>query len=695
MDPTQTQTEAPTKPTAPQSGIGPMKYGTLKQMNPRLSLNRVLDLKALYHGGSRLLGDDAVLSRLLPRYTHEKDAVYSERKRRAFYENILAQVINFISAGLAQDPVALVPPEDPNAPDPLALAKEKDPTKKPPFGKKPDEEDDEEDDEEEETDDEDEEPTKDKKPPFGKDKEKAKDDGEKKPPFPPKDKKAPPFGAEPAVPPKPIVVKKPPQFDQYWIDIMEDATPFSEDGSKRKSFDQVIRDACVEALICGWSWLQSDLPKPPSPELGPMVTSLLDQEKEGALRSYLVPWPTECVIDWEEREGRLLWIKTYQCEMVALDPTVPRDTRTHIYTIWTRDSWTRFVFQENQKLNQHLPKDEDVVAPTESGTHTFGRVPWTRLDLCATEGANLHIGDQIESICRSYFNRQNGEAYQWIQFYFQQLYEFLAPEMSGIDTPISDAQTDPGRAKRVRAPGEVQVRGHEDDARFVGPDMSGADQARKASQDLRDSIYRATAQMALSQDTSGAMLRRSGDSKRQDAVAQEIVLGAIGKKVLVLAKTAADLLAKGRGDKECPDLRGYERFDIFDADMLLNRASVVAQINIPSATYQVEHLYQLAVTDLGDSINEDKRTLIRQELEMTITQDSLMQRTALPPIEHDPDEEDPDLEEDDEKDEGDGKKPPFGKKGEDEEETPFDKDADKTKKTPPKNPFAKKRGGFE
>src|SRR5690606_1955909 len=242
---------------------------------------------------------------------------------------------------------------------------------------------------------------------------------------------------------------------------------------------------------------------------------------------------------------------------------------------------------------------------------------------CADEGANLHLGDQIESLCRAYFNRQNGESYQWVQFYFQQLYEFLAPEVAGIDTPISDAQSDPGRARRYRAPGEVQVRGHEDKAMFIGPNMSGVSEAREAMKDLRDSIYRATSQMALSQDTSGAMLRRSADSKRQDSIAQEIVLGAIGKKLLVLANSAADLLAKGRGDDEAPKLRGYERFDIFDADMLLNRASVVASINIPSATYQVEHLYQVATADLGDSVDEETKKKIRLELERSITQDQL------------------------------------------------------------------------
>lgn len=654
----------------PEAKLGPIKYSVLKQMHPRLNIDRVMDLKALYHGGKRLLHNETVLHRLLPRYAHEKDAVYAERKKRAFYENIFAQVINFISAGLAQDPVQLAPIEvDPK------------------IGTPPPETDDE--GEDEDVDEKDTLPglkAKKNKNPFAKKGDKKKKESEDED----EDEEEEDEEGGPPIPEKKslqLVVKSPPpEYDQYWIDIMEDATPFSEDGSRRKTFDQVIRDAAVEALVCGWSWIQADLPPPPSPDL-PAPTSLKEQEDSGGLRSYLVPWATENVIDWEEKEGRLLWVRTYQCDMNALSPSLSRETKVHTWTIWEATTWTRYVIEENQKAGKQLPGDETMIEPTTSGTHTFGRVPWTRLDLCADEGAQLHIGDQIESICRAYFNRQNGESYQWVQYYFQQLYEFLAPEIAGIDTAVSEAQQDPGRARRFRAPGEVQVRGHEDKAMFVGPNMTGASEAREAMVDMRDSIYRATAQMALSQDTSGAMLRRSADSKRQDSVAQEIVLGAIGKKVLVLADNAADLLAHGRGDEEAPELRGYEHFDIYDADMLLNRASVVAQIDIPSATYKIEHLYQLAVADLGDSVSESVKKRIRMELEMSITQDALMNANIKTDEDEDPFGKDEEDIEDDEVD-------PFKKKigvPKDDEEDLFDKDADKTKKDSKKgsNPFAK------
>lgn len=404
--------------------------------------------------------------------------------------------------------------------------------------------------------------------------------------------------------------------------------------------------------------MQAELPKPEvkrvnqaGEEFVDFPTSLGEQLSEGLLRAYVVLWPTEQVTDWADHEGRLLWVRTYQCDSPAANPEESRNIKIHTWTFWYADRYQQFVFRQEE--NKPMPGPEEVIPAGPSGTHTFGRVPWTMFDVSSpkTPGAQLHVGDLIESLCRNYFNRTNGEAFQWTQFYYQQLYEFLGPEVGGIDNVVSEAQEDPGRAHRRRAPGVVHVRGAEDRAEFVGPQMGGASEGRAATQDIRDSILRMIAQMALAQDTSGAMLRRSADSKRQDSVAQEIVLGAIGKRALTLATSKVKLLGEGRGDKEVPDVHGYERFNVTDAEQLIAQGANIAGLAIPSAAYQVEWMYQLAVTHLGDNASPELKAKIRAELEAAITQDQLIMQNQPPDPELDPGVDDDDDDDDDPDDE--------------------------------------------
>lgn len=626
---------------APANGVAGIQYKRLKETHPRLDLNRIRILKAMYKGGRHLLNDHQILESVFPKYTHEQPAVYVERKARAFYENVFAMVINQISAGLAQDPLhihveteTVQKSSDDEAKKLLADAEsELNDTLGP-----------EEDTDVEEDPDEDTEPD----------------------PDDPDEDQEPDEEEEPDVPVTADIVKEV-EVDPYWTDLMKNATALSDDGSNYRSFDQVARDQVVEALVTGWAWTQADLPREDDM---PPPTSYKEQEEAGGLRAYVVPWATECVTDWAENNGHLLWVRTYTCEIPADDYTRSRDTKVHCWTIWTNTDWFKYVWEETK--DHPLPGDQEIIPLADQGSHSFGRVPWTRLDVCATNGgAHLHVGDIIESLCRQYFNRQNSEAFQWTQFNYQQLYEFLGPEVAGIDTMVSEAQQDSQRAKRTRSPGQVHVRGAEDRAEFVGPDMAGANIGRDAMQDLRDAILRVVAQMALAQDTSGAMLRRSADSKRQDSVAQEIILGAIGKKAVTMGNNIMELLANGRQDSEPPpEVVGYEHFNVSDAESIINMSVLVEGIHIPSATYQVEQKYALAITHLGDNVSAETKAKIKTELLQSITQD---QMTAPPPMP------------------GGGippKEPPFGDDG----EQPFDKEGEA--KDNPDDEIPKKEPGF-
>jgi hypothetical protein len=430
------------------------------------------------------------------------------------------------------------------------------------------------------------------------------------------------------------------KLESYWTEIQKDATPPDDDGP-RKAFDSVIRETIVEGLVCEWGWILCDLPPPLEVEPGSSSPALSDQEAAGKLRAYPVPVPCDQVLNWNEKGGTIRWLRMYTSELVQDEPEQEPKWTRHTWKVWSATDVTTYQIdldKEGKDTSGKKWEDDDVVSPiAEPALHSFGRVPWIRFDCGAPNEQSMHVGGMIESRCRSQFNQGAGEAYLRTRAMFQQLYEFLGPESSGPDREISDAQENVNRAsKRMtsRAPDIVQIRGQDDDARFIGPEMSSAAINLQALNDGREAIPRITGQLALAADTTGAMVRRSGESKAQDKIAQEVLLGAVGKKGLAFGCGVADMLALGRGDaKKRPTLRGYEHFDVDDAAARVEEHVALNTAQIKSATFQIEHQLMVALAVLGDGVTPETKKQIRQELSETITQDSINQSNmpGVPP----------------------------------------------------------------
>ena len=63
------------------------------------------ECRALYAGGKRLLGDDAVMCRLFPQNLYEPPDVYAARRARAHYYPYSGTIIDSLLAGLSADPL--------------------------------------------------------------------------------------------------------------------------------------------------------------------------------------------------------------------------------------------------------------------------------------------------------------------------------------------------------------------------------------------------------------------------------------------------------------------------------------------------------------------------------------------------------------------------------------------------------------
>lgn len=528
--------------------LGPIKLKDLKATHPRLDLFYVRTLRALYKGGKHLLGDDEVMQHVFPRYPGEHLDSYNERRNRAYYINEMAPVINKVSAGLAQDPVAF-------------------------------------------------------------------DDG------------SGPTGTDPKA--KPI--------DEYWSGLSKDATPPGGDGSA-KGLDEIVRETITEGLVAGWGWTLCDMPPPIEAEPGAPAPSVLDEEAAGVTRAYPVPVKCDQVLDWSLKNDRLLWVRMYSVDQPNEDPTKGRDWTIHTWKVWTATEITTYELaldKEGKGKDGKVPQDEDLIPPASEKPHSFKRVPWVMFDCAKDDEPEMHIAGLIESQCRSLFNAQCGDTFHRTRHMFQQLYEFLGTETPGPDQPISEVQENPNRASRkmtTRAPDVIQLRGQDDEAKYVSPDMTGAAINRQAIQEDREAIPRVTGQLALSSDTSGAMIKRSGESKAQDKIAEMVVLGAVGKKGLAFAAAVCDMLTVGRGDdpKNRPQLKGYTNFSIEDGAEDMEWHVALSTAPFKSAKAMVESQLKSIKTRLGD-LDAETMSEIRDELEQTITQDSINQ-ASMPPV---------------------------------------------------------------
>lgn len=422
------------------------------------------------------------------------------------------------------------------------------------------------------------------------------------------------------------------ELDEYWAGLMTDATPPTV--PQKKTWDEIMREVCCEAISCEFGWVLAEMPK-----ADPLISSLADQERQGKLRAYLVPYRADQVLDWASKDSQFLWVKTVSSEMRQEDPTKPRKYTTFTWRIWDANEITTYELtldSENRDPSGQTWQDDSLVPPIDVTPHSFGEVPWRCFDANNPGEPSLFIGGQIESLCRALFNASCNRDFLTTRALLQQLYEFLGPDMPGPDTPIATVQENPNRASRsmgTRAPDIVQIRGQDDEAKYVCPDIAVLSAIGNSTADLRESITRVTGQLALAADTTGAMIKRSGDSKSQDKIAQKILLGAIGTRLRSFAKACAELLALGRGDdkESVPPMRGYENFDAVDSSLIVEQHVALSTAPVNSALFQVEENLRTVRAVLGDGISPDLMARIREELESTITQDSINQAT-MPPV---------------------------------------------------------------
>lgn len=405
---------------------------------------------------------------------------------------------------------------------------------------------------------------------------------------------------------------------------LEDADDEDDDegGTTMHGF---LVDVLREALQVRTAWILADLPAIDE-EDAPVIDSKLAAERAG-LDPYLQLVPAEQVIDWQTDErGRLLWVIVMTQEQIRGTPRDRRAKIRHTYTLWDADGWAKYVVDVDPK---QPPATDQPIPVAAHGDHDFKRVPFERLIM--PEG--MFAMGKLHSLAREHFNKRCAMSWAEYKSLFSVLYEFLGPEDGGNGLAVAEAQTDGSRAvNQIRGQGYTQVRGKDDDARYVGPDVAPYKEARESCNDAMREMHRVMFSMALSANMDNAALQRSGESKDKDAATTAVLLDAFGTIIRKFVRRLLVLASLGRGEavpKACTG--GLDTFDVSGtADAISEAVALFSGVPMLSPLFKELYLARLYGKALGDAEPDDMVTIREQIRDGMAAEEDLMAQGMLP-----------------------------------------------------------------
>lgn len=379
-----------------------------------------------------------------------------------------------------------------------------------------------------------------------------------------------------------------------------------------------------EALQTRTAWVLADLP-PVDPTALIEPTSLLDAEEQ-IPDPYLCLVPAEQVIDWQcDDRGRLVWALIMTCEQLRATPKDRRGKIRHTYVLWDAVQWLKYIVDVDPA---NPPQPEQTFAPVDGAAHAFGRVPLERMRL--PEG--MYAMGKLHSLAREHLNKRCAMSWAEYKSLFAVLYEFLgAEDKNGL--PVAEAQGDSNRAvNQIRGQGYSQLRGGDDDARFIGPDVAPFKEARDSCNDAMREMHRVMYSMALSANMDKAALQRSGESKEADSATTAVLLDAFGNLVRKFARRLLVLASLGRGEAAPKSrLSGLEQFDVAGtADAIAEAVNLFNGVPIMSPLFREIYLARLYCRMLGD-VTQAQREEIREQVRNSISDEQVLLEQGMLP----------------------------------------------------------------
>lgn len=382
-------------------------------------------------------------------------------------------------------------------------------------------------------------------------------------------------------------------------------------------FSQFMRTTLTDALVYRRALVQVDLPRATTFSDGSAPANRAQEEELGLNRAYLIALPIESMFDWEKSpDGRYVWCVLHRIRRDRATPLTNRKAYQHEFKLWwMADGLARYAVLRTkaiEKDDELQPDDELQIVEPERLT-SFTEIPIRDLDLPEA----LWVGNQAGPLCQEHFRRRSDLMGAMGRSLVEIPFVKLGPEIPAVHGPLSEAQSNPNRGHDVLGRGkeDAVIIGSEDEIGFAGPSGRAFELARTECRDVREEIFASVNAMALQLENTASAVRRSGESKAEDRGATAIILTFLAQQTREFAQQVMGLVSSARRETVEWKASGLDTFDQEDRAQILEEASLLESLRIPSPTLQLLGRLKLANAILPNATAKEK-TKIRKELEI-------------------------------------------------------------------------------
>ncbi len=379
-------------------------------------------------------------------------------------------------------------------------------------------------------------------------------------------------------------------------------------------FSQFMRLVLTDALVYRRALVGVDLPAAPT---NVQLTTMAEEDALGLRRAYVYQVPIASVLDWEKMpDGRFRWCVLHTIYRERPTPFSDRKLYQHQFKVWALvDGRAHFSVLRSKpiKNDDELHDDDELETVQPLKATSFSTIPLLELELPEA----LWVGNQVGPLCQEHFRRRSDLTGSLIRGLVEIPYVKLGAEIPAVNGGISEAQTNPSRGHDLR--GQVQQEGQvtlgsEDEIGFAAPSGKGHEIARAELKDVREEIFGSVSAMALQLENSAAAVGRSGDSKAEDRSATAIILTFLATQTREFAQQVMAIVSGARGESVEWSASGLNTFDQEDREQVINEATLVQVLQIPSRRFQILSRIKVANAILPNATAKE-RAEIAAEIE--------------------------------------------------------------------------------
>ena len=387
----------------------------------------------------------------------------------------------------------------------------------------------------------------------------------------------------------------------FWREFAENA-----DGNGTP-YNVVLKSIIATAMISKRAFLGTDYCKP-------------DGYVKDKKQPYCFEIPPLSVIDWcKDDMGNYTWIMQNDIIIERKSIDSVRDIATFWWKAWKKegDIVSYEIFSRNYPIQNGkitTPQDDDDIPSVEVGIVDFKFIPIP----CLEFPDELWLGNTISNKCTTIFrsetclNHAMGIHSNPILVYKQ------GSEVDGNKRSIKG--TDPNRGSSARTDAKshgASVIGPNDDLYFIEPDGKALSVMAQRIKDNVDELHRIVEASAQSVKATSGAKQNSAQSKSIDNEPKEILLSAFAAHVKAFVKEHYTLMSEARGEDIKWATFGMDDFHKIDREVLLEEATSINLISIPSKTFKKVNMQRIA-TEYEPSIGPQLQQTIKDEISDSI-----------------------------------------------------------------------------